>query len=145
MVGMQLPYQPYQPSYVGQLAALQAQMQQPMQLQQQRPHVSGREEAMSRFLMMYPASVLTPGFISDALFDIDRRHFHTLSIEPDGSRNLETFSYQLDTAAQGAGHDHVSRAEFDELLCRVNQMTGALNGIHEPVQAAAPTDAAATA
>lgn len=121
------------------------QMIQPNAVQQQQQggavRVSGRQEAMNRFLMMYPANVLMPGFISEALFDIDGRHFHTLSIEPDGSRNLETFSYQLDTPVQAANPDYVSRAEFNELLGKVNQMTGALNGIPESVPAAAATTA----
>ena len=99
--------------------------------------VSGRDEAMNRFLMMYPASMLVPGFISEALFDIDGRHFHTLSIESDGSRNLETFAYQIETPQPTTGSaDYVSRTEFQSLVDRINQMTGGNDGIHEPVPAA---------
>lgn len=61
--------------------------------------VSGRDEALNRLLMLYPANQLVPGFTSDALFDVDGRHFHALSIESDGSRNLETFAYQLESAS----------------------------------------------
>lgn len=110
------------------------------QSQQAGIRVSGRDEAMNRLLMMYPANMLVPGFISDALFDIDGRHFHALSIEADGRRNLETFSYQLDVPMQQiTGSDYVSRAEFQELVSKINQMTGDDNGIHEPIQAAAAT------
>jgi hypothetical protein len=105
---------------------------QPVQQPQQQIRVSGRDEAMNRFIMMYPAHMLSPGFISDPLFDIDGQHFHTLSIESDGSRNLETFSYQLDAPKQTTP-DYVTREEFKAF---VDQMTGANNGIHEPVQAA---------
>lgn len=102
--------------------------------------VSGRDEAMNRFLMMYPANMLVPGFISDALFDIDGRHFHALSIENDGSRNLETFAYQIETPQPTTKSvDYVSRAEFQSLVDKINQMTGDNDGIHEPVPAAAAT------
>lgn len=125
------------PPVMQQMIQQQPALQQP---QQAGIRVSGRDEAMNRLLMMYPASMLVPGFISEALFDIDGRHFHALSIEADGRRNLETFSYQLDTPTQQiAGSDYVSRAEFQELVSRINQMTGDDNGIHEPVQTAAAT------
>lgn len=117
------------------------QQQQAQQVQQQSAvRVSGRDEAMNRFLMMYPASMLAPGFISDALFDIDGRHFHTLSIESDGSRNLETFSYQPDTPQQASMQkDYVTRDEFQALMDKFDKMTEVSNGIHEPVQPAAAT------
>lgn len=68
------------------------------------------------------------------------RHFHTLSIESDGSRNLETFAYQIETPQPTMGSaDYVSRAEFQSLVDKINQMTGDDNGIHEPVPAAAAT------
>ena len=114
------------------------QPQQPLAYQQaggSSIRVSGRDEAMNRLLMMYPSNVLVPGFISDAVFDIDGKHFHALSIEQDGSRNLETFSYQLGTPTTQT--DYVSRAEFQELVNRLNAMTGGTNGIPESVQAAA--------
>lgn len=98
--------------------------------------VSGRDEAMNRFLMMYPASMLVPGFISEALFDINGKQFHALSIEADGSRNLETFDYQIHVDQQ-ASPDYVSRAEFQGLVDRINQLTGGNDGISEPVQSAA--------
>ena len=123
--------------------AVQQLMQQQAPVMQQQAgavRVSGRDEAMNRLLMMHPANVLVPGFVSEPLFDIDGRHFHALSIEQDGSRNLETFSYQLDTpVSQSSSSDYVSRSEFEELVNKINQMTGATNGIHEPVQAAAAT------
>lgn len=57
------------------------QMQQAPAMQQQAGvRVSGLSEASNRLLMMYPANVLVPGFISDPLFDIDGQHFYTLSI-----------------------------------------------------------------
>lgn len=116
-------------------------VQQPTPAMQQQAgvsiKVSGRDEATNRLLMMYPASVLVPGFTSDALFDIDGRHFHALSIEPDGRRNLETFSYQLDSPpTQQASTDYISRAEFQRLADRINQMTGDTDGIPRPVQPA---------
>lgn len=147
---MPYPYNPYLPLYnQGQPVMPQAQ-QAPVvpQYQQQAGasiKVSGREEAMNRFLMMYPANMLMPGFISDALFDIDGCHFHALSIESDGSRNLETFRYKIETPQPMEPADYVSRAEFQSLVDKINQMTGDNNGIHEPVPAAAPTDTAATA
>ena len=98
---------------------------------------------MNRLLMMYPSTSLVPGFISDAVFDIDGRHFHALSIEQDGSRNLETFSYQLDMP--NASQDYVSRSEFQELVNRLNAMTGGTNGVPEPVQATAATASQPTA
>ena len=122
--------------------AVQQMIQQPTPVMQQQAgvsiRVSGRDEAMNRLLMMYPANVLVPGFVSDALFDIDGRHFHALSIEPDGSRNLETFSYRLDSSpTQQAAPDYVSRAEFQELADKINQMTGDADGIPQSVQPAA--------
>lgn len=127
--------------------AVQQITQQPTPVMQQQAgvsiKVSGRDEAMNRFLMMYPASVLVPGFTSDALFDIDGRHFHALSIEPDGRRNLETFSYKLDSSpTQQANTDYVSRAEFQKLANKINQMTGDANGISQSVQPAATSQPA---
>jgi hypothetical protein len=64
-----------------------------VQQMQQQQHVgvsikvSGRDEAMNRLLMMYPANMLVPGFISDAIFDVNGRQFHALSIEADDSRS----------------------------------------------------------
>lgn len=139
-----MPYQnPYLTNPYMQQAIMQPAMQQiqaPVMQQQAGAsiRVSGRDEAMNRFLMMYPASTLVPGFISDALFDIDGRHFHALSIESDGSRNLETFSYQIETSQSATKPaDYVSRAEFQGLVDRINQLTGGSNGISEPVQPAA--------
>lgn len=140
---MNYPYNPYLPNpYLSQQAMLPQQVMLPQQQAaqqsvQQQPRVSGRDEAMNRFLMMYPANMLVPGFTSEALFDIDGRHFHALSIEADGSRNLETFSYQLDTPTpQFSGSDYVSRAEFDELVSKINKMTGGTDGIPQSVQSA---------
>lgn len=101
--------------------------------------VSGREEALNRLLMLYPANQLVPGFTSDALFDVDGRHFHALSIESDGSRNLETFAYQLESAP--AQTEYVSRAEFQELADRLNQIIGDANGVSKPVQGTAEQSA----
>lgn len=101
--------------------------------------VSGRDEALNRLLMLYPANQLVPGFTSDALFDVDGRHFHALSIESDGSRNLETFAYQLESAP--AQTEYVSRAEFQELADRLNQIIGDANGVSKPVQGTAEQSA----
>ena len=135
---MPYPYNPYlQNPYLSQQTMLPQQVMLPQQqVTQQQPRVSGRDEAMNRLLMMYPANMLVPGFISEALFDIDGRHFHALSIESDGSRNLETFFYQLDTSPSP---DYVSRTEFDELVSKINRMTGGTDGISQPVQTAATT------
>lgn len=137
-----MPYQnPYLTNPYMQQAIVQPAMQQiqapVMQQQAGAPvRVSGRDEAMNRFLMMYPANMLVPGFISEALFDINGKQFHTLSIEADGSRNLETFDYQIHVNQQ-ATPDYVSRDEFQGLVDRINQLTGGSNGISEPVQSAA--------
>lgn len=99
--------------------------------------VSGAEEAMSRILMRYPAGQLVPGFTSDPVFDINGRQFYTLSIEQDGSRNFETFDYSLHTEPVQPTSDYVSRAEFQGLIDRINQMTtGGTDGIPQPVQEA---------
>lgn len=137
-----MPYQnPYLTNSYMQQAIVPPAMQQiqaPVMQQQAGAsiRVSGRDEAMNRFLMMYPASMLVPGFISEALFDINGKQFHALSIEADGSRNLETFDYQIHVDQQ-AGPDYVSRAEFQGLVDRINQLTGGSDGISEPVQPAA--------
>lgn len=112
--------------------------QQPVMQRQQSVRVSGREEAMSRFLMMYPAYMLVPGFISDALFDVNGRQFHTLSIEADNSRNLETFDYKPHVEP-AKPQDYVTHAELKALL---SKLTGENDGIHEPVPAAEPGTAA---
>lgn len=112
--------------------------------------VDGSQEAMNRFLMRYPASTLMPGFISEQLFDIDGCHFYTLSIEPDGRRNLERFKFMPDPENQGFRVDNaefVSRAEFDDFTAKVNAAIGALNGLYgsvQPAAATAPAPAAAT-
>lgn len=146
-----MPY-PFNPAWSGsyQPAGAYAQPQampmpqQPMMGYQQQGtaamKVDGPAEAMNRFLMRYPANQLMPGFVSEALFDVNGRQFHTLSIEPDGRRNLETFDYtphveQAPITIDGA--DFVSRAEFDDFTAKVNAALGAINGIHGPVQAAA--------
>jgi hypothetical protein len=118
----------------------QQEPQQPAVQRQQSVRVSGREEAMSRFLMMYPAYMLVPGFISEALFDVNGRQFHTLSIEADNSRNLETFDYKPHVEP-AKPQDYVTHAELEALLTK---LMGENDGIHEPVPAA-EQDAAATA
>lgn len=144
MVQYQNPYlaNPYLPLYnQGQPVMPQAMQQQPaLQQQQAGVRVSGRTEAMNRLLMMYPANMLVPGFISDALFDVNGRQFHTLSIEADGSRNLETFDY-TPHVEPAKPQDYVTHAELEALL---SKLIGENDGIHEPVPAAEP-DTAATA
>lgn len=82
---------PYMINPYMQQAVVPPAMQQMQQMQQQQQtgvvRVSGRDEAMNRLLMMYPANMLVPGFISEALFDINGWQFHALSIEADGSRS----------------------------------------------------------
>ena len=69
---------------------------------------------------------------------INGRQFYTLSIEQDGSRNFETFDYSLRTEPVQPTQDYVSRAEFQGLVDRINQMTtGGTDGIPQPVQEAA--------
>lgn len=141
---IQYPNNPYMVNPYMQQAVIPPAVQQMLQQQQQPPvmqqqaggsiRVSGRDEAMNRFLMMHPANMLVPGFISDPLFDIDGKHFHTLSIEQDGRRNLETFVYYPDNPEQVQPQDYVSRSEFQSLVDRIDQMTGTINGIYEPVQ-----------
>lgn len=133
---------PYLTNPYMQQAVMPPIMQQQMPVMQQQAgiavKVDGPNEAMNRFLMHYPASQLVPGFISDPLFDINGKQFHTLSIEPDGRRNLETFDFMKHEWQQPQQSDgYVSREEFQQLVDKVNQMTGETDGIHEPVQAAA--------
>ena len=107
--------------------------------------VDGPTEAMNRFLMRYPANQLVAGFVSEPLFDVNGRQFHTLSIEPDGRRNLETFDYKPHVERQSVeidGAQFVSRQEFDDFTKRVNAALGAINGVHAAVPSAA-ADAAA--
>lgn len=138
------PVNPYVPNpYMQQvivppMAQQEPQQQQPAMQRQQSIRVSGREEAMSRFLMMYPAYMLVPGFISEALFDVNGRQFHTLSIEADGSRNLETFDYKPHVEP-AKPQDYVTHAELEALL---SKLTGENDGIHEPVPAAMPDNTA---
>ena len=83
--------------------------------------------------------MLVPGFISDALFNVNGRQFHTLSIEADGSRNLETFDYHPHVETTPINNS-VTRQEFQELVDKVNRLSGGIsNGISEPVQAATTT------
>lgn len=125
------------PPVMQQMIQQQPALQQP---QQAGVRVSGRDEAMNRLLMMYPANMLIPGFISEALFDVNGRQFHTLSIEADGSRNLETFDY-TPHVEPAKPQDYVTHAELEALL---SKLIGENDGIHEPVSAAEPV-AAATA
>lgn len=131
---------PYMQQAIVSPMAQQEPQQQPVMQRQQSVRVSGREEAMSRFLMMYPAYMLVPGFISDALFDVNGRQFHTLSIEADNSRNLETFDYKPHVEP-AKPQDYVTHAELEALL---SKLMGENDGIHEPVQAA-ESDTAPTA
>lgn len=116
------------------------QQQAPAMQQQAGVRVSGRDEAMNRLLMMYPANMLVPGFISEALFDVNGKQFHTLSIEADGSRNLETFDY-TPHVEPAKPQDYVTHAELEALL---SKLIGENDGVHEPVPAAEP-DTTATA
>lgn len=141
-----LPTQTYQPYQ--QQSAMAA--TQPVAAQQSMGavKVDGPVEAMNRFLMRYPANVLVPGFISEPLFDVNGHQFHTLSVELDGRRNLETFDFQPHVEEQPVeidGAQFVSREEFDKFTAKVNAALGVLNGVHETVPAAAAATSAATA
>lgn len=119
-----------------------------MPQQQTKILVDGPAEAMNRFLMMYPASMLVPGFISGELFDINGKQFHTLSVEPDGKRNLETFDYKPHVEqdpAHMATPEYVERSEFQNLVDKVNRLEGGDNGVHESVPATAAGGNAPTA
>lgn len=139
-----MQYYPAQNPYVTNPYMQQAIVPSAVQQMQQQQHagvsikVSGRDEAMNRLLMMYPANMLVPGFISDALFDVNGRQFHALSIEADGSRNLETFDYALHVEP-AKPQDYVTHAELEALL---SKLIGENDGIHEPVSAAEPGTAA---
>ncbi len=138
------PYLPQSTMPLGQSYNQQYPMA-PQYPQQQSVKVDGPAEAMNRFLMRYPANMLTPGFVSDPLFDINGRQFHTLSIEHDGRRNLETFDFvkHVDEQVSIDGAQFVSRKEYDDFVAKVSAALGAINdGLHGPVQAGA---AAATA
>lgn len=114
---------------------MQQMQQAPVMQQQAGVRVSGLSEASNRLLMMYPANVLVPGFISDPLFDIDGQHFYTLSIENDGRRNFERFLYRLDMPdSPNIDNRYVSRSEFQELVSKVEHMRGETNGIPQSVQ-----------
>lgn len=105
--------------------------------------VDGPQEAMNRFLMHYPSNQLVPGFVSDPLFDVNGKQFHTLSIEADGHRNLETFDYKKHVVipiSATSPEDYIQRAEFDRLVAKVDSLTGGNDGVHGPVQAAAAAD-----
>lgn len=124
----------------------QQQMQYQQNAQQGASKVDGPAEAMNRFLMQYPAQSLVPGFVSwPPLFDVNGRQFYTLSIEPDGRRNLETFDYAPHSQAQQVVIDGVtfaSRDELDEFCAKVsiaNSMIGRQNGVLGPVPAATAT------
>ena len=99
--------------------------------------VDGAEEAMSRFLIKY-GNQLVPGFTSEPLFDVNGAQFYTLSVEPDGRRNLETFDFQQHVDLPPAPPiEMVSRAEFEELASKVDKLIGGGDGIQGPVQAGA--------
>ena len=147
-----MPYPVYNPYLSNQYAqGLMPQMlpQQSVPLsqvpqQQTRILVDGPAEAMNRFLMMYPASMLVPGFISSELFDINGKQFYALSVEPDGKRNLETFDYKPHVEqdhTHAATPEYVERSEFQNLVDKVDKMNhlieGGDNGVHESVQSAA--------
>ena len=135
-----MQYYPAQNPYMTNPYMQQAIVPPAMQQMQQQQHagvsikVSGRDEAMNRLLMMYPANMLVPGFISDAIFDVNGRQFHALSIEADGSRNLETFDY-TPHVEPAKPQDYVTHAELEALL---SKLIGENDGIHEPVPAVKP-------
>ena len=126
-------YQPYQ-----QQANMPTIPQASISQQKSRVLVDGAAEAMNRFLMMYPASMLVPGFVSDELFDINGKQFHVLSIEADGRRNLETFDYKKHEEEKPVtidGADFVSKREYDQFVAKVSAALEALNGVHAAVPA----------
>lgn len=149
-------YQPYQPNWAGALNAAATYGQQQAMPQQQAPQmpyqqpwnsvkVDGADEAMNRFLMRYPANMLVPGFVSDPLFDINGRQFHTLSIEQDGRRNLETFDYKPHVEEQPVvinDSQWVSLEDFEDFVNKTEIALEELRnrGIYGPVQPAADAE-----
>lgn len=143
------PYVPGAPQFAPQPAQQYA----PQQPATAHVKVDGPVEALNRLVLTYPAAQLVPGFVSDPVFDVNGRQFHTLSIEADGRRNLETFDFSPhveEPAPEPAGT--VPREEFDALAARleelaatVDSMRGGRNGVHEPVRDGRPAAAGAHA
>ena len=135
-------YQPWQGQYTTQFPTYQApQMVQPYQHPWNSVKVDGADEAMNRFLMHYPASMLVPGFVSDPLFDINGRQFHALSIEQDGRRNLETFDYKPHVEEQPVvinDSQWVSVEDFEDFVNKTEIALEELRnrGVHGSVQSA---------
>ena len=70
------------------------------------------------------------------MFDVNGTQFHTLSVEPDGRRNLETFDFKPHVAPPPAPpSEGVSREEFDALAAKVDELIGGGHGVQGPVPA----------
>lgn len=94
------------------------------QAQQGVKKVNGPQSALQ-----YPVA---PNTQSDPLFDFNGKDFYIVSADSAGFKTLETFGFfkkenNEELSAQ------VTRAEFDALVSKVNNME-AHNGIHGPIQ-----------
>lgn len=87
---------------------------------------------------------LPPNSTSPALFDTNGKTFYIVTTDGTGAKTCEAFDYNphIEDPAPSVS-DMVTRAEFQGLVDKVNELIGANNGIHGQVQAAA-TDAASS-
>lgn len=83
--------------------------------------------------MQYPTA---PNTQSPPLFDMGGRQFYVVTADGAGSKTLETFDFapHVEEQQDGTQADFVTREEFQGLVSKVEQMIGADDGIHEPVQ-----------
>lgn len=83
--------------------------------------------------MQYPTA---PNTQSPPLFDTAGDKFYVVTADGAGSKTLETFDFapHIEEQQSGTQADFVTREEFQGLVSKVEQMIGANNGIHEPVQ-----------
>lgn len=94
--------------------------------------VNGRDSAMQY--------QLPPNSTSPALFDQGGTCFYVVSTDGTGMKTVECFDFSPHVEQQPAHMaepDYVSRAEFQGLVEKVNQMIGGAHGTDGPVQAAA--------
>lgn len=80
---------------------------------------------------------LPPNSMSPALFDKNGQVFYIVSTDGTGTKTVETFDFSphVEVEAVTNPDQFVSRSEFDRLVARIDEITGATNGIHGPVQA----------
>lgn len=98
--------------------------------------VNGQQSAMQ--VQLPPNSTSQP--MIDASFDGKHGMFYVVSTDGTGMKTVECFDFQPHVDQQPAHMaepDYVSRAEFQGLVEKVNQMIGGAHGTDGPVQAAA--------